>query len=204
MPVAGGALYDPLPGTDTAMRAKPSTLLSIFAWPLAGDPNDPAVGSLGVEDHEISVERAQPICEVAAYTAPGEPSLHYNLARVYALQGDQASADAAFAEAQRLGYALATGQGAPTTVWCHLGARAGRQFAFEDFNRETWIRAFHAGDMATLEGGENPVLIYLQALLEPLESPTAYFRAPGIDLRQGRQALAPSQYDDDKRSGIHG
>lgn len=93
--------------TDAATLAEATAISEHLCMELAADPKDPAANGAGVELADILVEKAQPICEVAAYINPLNSTLHYNLSRIYELQEDADNHYAALDEATRLGHILA-------------------------------------------------------------------------------------------------
>lgn len=122
----------------------------------AGDPNDPDFGSDGVPDVMLFPDRAQPVCEAAAYVWPDNGRLHYNLARIYSFLGpaEQTYADDALAEALRLNYPLATAMASPSSV----------PFDVKAFNAPDYIQAFHDQNMALLNREPLYALNYAMAM----------------------------------------
>ncbi len=98
----------------------------------AGHPEDPAAKGRGVHESEVLVENARPICEVAAYLDPQNSSLHLNLSRIYELEGDELSYNAALAEAIRLGNLVA------------------HPFNPEDYSASDLLAAFYHGDRTSI------------------------------------------------------
>ncbi len=180
---AGGALLELAGSQDPNVAGRAADAAMQLCTALAGDPNDPNIGANGVADHELIVPRALPICEVAAYVAPTEGEMHYNLSRAYAMNGEPGAADAAWVEAERLGYPLATGPsnyqvpGAAGPVGGPQVLGPGGQMAVNLFNRPEWINAFYTGDLAPLLQDRGGVILYLKALMQPFEDPSVWFKA---------------------------
>jgi hypothetical protein len=150
---------------------------------MAGNPSDPKVGSRGVTSGSIQLDRAAPVCETAAYLWPDNAQLHHNLARIYMASGQTADADAANAEAKRLGYQLVATPPTPPQLAQNSGApyaggpKAVAGGKYGAFNRPDILEALVRRDAATLNKNKQETIMYLAVLSEILHDPQAYFRA---------------------------
>lgn len=122
----------------------------------AGDPNDPDFGTDGVPDVMLFPDRAQSVCEAAAFVWPDNGRLHYNLARIYSFLGpaEQSFADDALAEALRLQYPLAVTMASPSAV----------PFDVKAFNAPDYIQAFYDQNMGPLNQEPYYALNYAMAM----------------------------------------
>lgn len=208
----GGALLDLAQSADSTTSQRAIDTAVSLCTALAGDPRDSNVGASGVEDHQVIIDRALPACETAAFVAPSQGAMHYNLSRVYGLSGDTSGADEAYAEAERLGYALATGSspygggnpGGGSGSAAVLSPSGG--IAFDKFQRGDWIRALHDRDTNTLVADRTQVILYLQALVSTLHDEQVWFRVgtqyqllldPSLDVKLGAVSITDSQFMSD-------
>lgn len=103
----GEALYALATSSDPSTSGVAIETAASICLALAGDPEDPIIGSEGVYEHEIIPERAVPACEIATYLWPDNGALQHSLSRAYGMSGDDLSAYAALEAAKSAGYSLA-------------------------------------------------------------------------------------------------
>ena len=203
--VIGEVLYELGKSKDATVYGDAINISERLCTALAGDPDDPKYGSDGVPTVRIIPGNAIPVCETAAILWPENGRLHYNLARTYAQMGNthEADADAALAEAIRLGYPLAKSLSAPTAV----------AFDISEFNAPVIIRAFYEQDFSQVNQEPYYTLVYTQALNAVLSSgdvlflgENARFLSLEVDAGLSHKALKriqdPALFQDTMNKGI--